>query len=380
MIYVEGKNIIIGERVKSARVARMLTLKDLAYKMGVSKQLLSKYETGKTNPSIENLEKLSEVLDFPIQFFRKESDNTEENKAIFFRSFAGVSKKMKESLSQNIEFIEEIYNYFSKFIEFPSFNVDKNIVKDYKIGIDSSYIEKVAYDLREYWNLGNGPISNMNRLLEKNGIIVANIELDTHKVDAFSHITESNTPIIVLGSDKESSVRLRMDLAHELWHILVHFSLSKEEIVNNHKVLEDEAKRFAGAFLLPSKEFSEDIYTIDLDSFVYLKKKWKVSIAAMVMRAYQLEIIDEKQKTSLFKKISSRKWRVKEPLDDTIQFEKPQVLKQAVELLLDNDVLSTEELIYNLAFNKREIEKFCSLEKNYLGEENTKRQYLKLIK
>ncbi|QQY66295.1 ImmA/IrrE family metallo-endopeptidase [Clostridioides difficile] len=303
MIYVEGKNIIIGERVKSARVARMLTLKDLADKMGVSKQLLSKYETGKTNPSIENLEKLSEVLDFPIQFFRKESDNTEENKAIFFRSFAGVSKKMKESLSQNIEFIEEIYNYFSKFIEFPSFNVDKNIVKDYKIGIDSSYIEKVAYDLREYWNLGNGPISNMNRLLEKNGIIVANIELDTHKVDAFSHITESNTPIIILGSDKESSVRLRMDLAHELWHILVHFSLSKEEIVNNHKVLEDEAKRFAGAFLLPSKEFSEDIYTIDLDSFVYLKKKWKVSIAAMVMRAYQLEIIDEKQKTSLFKKL-----------------------------------------------------------------------------
>ncbi|QQY66348.1 helix-turn-helix transcriptional regulator [Clostridioides difficile] len=71
MIYVEGKNIIIGERVKSARVARMLTLKDLADKMGVSKQLLSKYETGKTNPSIENLEKLSEVLDFPIQFLEK---------------------------------------------------------------------------------------------------------------------------------------------------------------------------------------------------------------------------------------------------------------------------------------------------------------------
>ncbi|HBH1733618.1 TPA: helix-turn-helix domain-containing protein [Clostridioides difficile] len=378
----KNKKNILEYRIKEARIARGLTQQELADKLNVTKQLLSKYEKGVTKPSIENLIMISKELDFPIEFFMKEKKiSLDDSRPIFFRSLGSASKKMKSSLGQNTEFVEEIYDYLSDFIEFPKFNIDKNITKDYKIGVSEEYIENVANKLREYWNLGDGPIDNLTKVLEKNGVIITRLELNTHKVDAFSCMTISGVPIIVLGSDKGSAVRSRMDISHELWHILFHSNLSKEDVVNNHKILEEEAKKFAGIFTLPSKEFSEDIYSINIDNFIYLKKKWKISIAAMVVRAHDLKIITDEQYTYLNKRISFKKWRAKEPLDDLIPLEKPQILKQAIKLLLENSVVSIEELTYNIALSKREIEKFCSLDENYLGGEiKTTKPYLKIIK
>lgn len=279
-------------------------------------------------------------------------------------------------------FIEEFYSYFSKFIEFPKFNICKNINDNYKIGCSDEHIEEVASKLREYWNLGNGPIGNMTKILEKNGIIITRFDIETHKVDAFSNITASGTPIVVLSSDKKSAVRSRMDLAHELGHIILHSKLSSKDIQENYNIIEDEAKKFAGAFLLPDKEFSNDIYSINIDNFVYLKRKWKVSIAGMIVRANQLNLITNDQQTYLFKRISAKKWRIQEPLDDTIEYEKPSILREATELLLDNNIISADELVRELAFSRNEIEKLCFLKDGYLYTKKDDRDefFLRIIK
>ena len=130
-----NNNDILGYRIKEARIARGYTTDEVAKIIGVTKQSISKYENNKAKICLENLIKLSKELDFPIEFFIKKKENYRESNyenPIFFRSMRSTTKKIKYSLEQNILFIEEIYNYFCKYIDFPKFNICKNLNDGYK--------------------------------------------------------------------------------------------------------------------------------------------------------------------------------------------------------------------------------------------------------
>lgn len=371
---------VLGHRIREARILKGYSLEELAQKVGLTRQSMSKYENDDMKISMEKLVDISEVLDFPIDFFKKKKDTLGiGGNPIFFRSLRKTTSKIKESLGQNVEFLEEIFYNISEYIEFPKVNIDFDINKNYKIGVSDLYIEEIAMKIREKWGVGENPINNLVDLLQRNGIIISRIELDNYTVDAFSSITDSGVPFIILGSDKQSAVRSRMDCAHELGHIVLHSHLPKEDIIKNHNIIEDEAKRFASAFLLPANEFSKDIYTINLDSFIYIKKKWKVSIAGIIVRAHRLNLITDEQYTYLFKRISAKKWRIKEPLDDIIQIEEPELLKEACNLLFDNDVISKQDFVRFIGFPASLIEGLCNLEKGTLGKED-KKPFLRLIK
>ena len=90
--------------------------------------------------------------------------------------------------------------------------------------------------------------------------------------------------------------------------------------------------------LLPRRSFPNEVYTPRLDAFVELKRRWKVAIQAMVYRCKDLGIFDEDQITNLYKQISYRKWRTKEPLDDPklLPLEQPTLLNRAVTLVLES--------------------------------------------
>lgn len=371
---------VLGHRIKEARILKGYSLEELAKRVGLTRQSMSKYENEDMKISMEKLVDISEVLDFPIDFFKKKKDNLGiGDNPIFFRSLRKTTSKIKESLGQNVEFLEEIFYNISEYIEFPKVNIDFSINKNYKIGVSDLYIEEIAMKMREKWGIGESPINNLVDLLQRNGIIISRIELDNYTVDAFSSMTRSRVPFIILGSDKQSAVRSRMDCAHELGHIILHSHLSKEDIIENHNIIEDEAKRFASAFLLPANEFSKDIYTINLDSFIYIKKRWKVSIAGIIVRSHRLNLITDDQYTYLFKRISAKKWRVKEPLDDIIQIEEPELLKEACNLLFDNGVISKKDFVRFIGFPVSLIEGLCNLEEGTLGKDE-KKTFLRLIK
>jgi transcriptional regulator with XRE-family HTH domain len=56
----------IGNRVKMARIAKELTLDELALKTGLSKSFLSNIENNRTSPSIASLEKIAQSLEIPL--------------------------------------------------------------------------------------------------------------------------------------------------------------------------------------------------------------------------------------------------------------------------------------------------------------------------
>ena len=61
--------MILGEKLQNLRKENMLSQEKLAELVGVSRQAVSKWETGLSNPDTENLIKLAEIFNLSIDEF-----------------------------------------------------------------------------------------------------------------------------------------------------------------------------------------------------------------------------------------------------------------------------------------------------------------------
>ncbi|MDM5210248.1 helix-turn-helix domain-containing protein [Peribacillus sp. NJ4] len=105
---------MIGERVKKLREEKKMSMTELADKAGVAKSYLSSLERNlQTNPSIQFLEKISAVLNIPVDALlydapNKEILDTDWMKIVEEAMNSGVSKQQ-----------------FREFIEFNKWRKDK---------------------------------------------------------------------------------------------------------------------------------------------------------------------------------------------------------------------------------------------------------------
>ena len=98
--------------------------------------------------------------------------------------------------------------------------------------------------------------------------------------------------------------------------------------------------------MLPRDSFSKDVsqYPTDLKFYLFLKKKWKVSVQAMMYRARQLDIISANQYQYMMRQVSKNGWRTKEP-DDIPGTLNESIFQGAIDLLFDNNILTPRSLL-----------------------------------
>ena len=63
---------MIGEKIKNKRKELNLTQEYLAKELNISRQAVSKWEKGLSEPSMDNLVKLSEIFGVDIDYFKKD--------------------------------------------------------------------------------------------------------------------------------------------------------------------------------------------------------------------------------------------------------------------------------------------------------------------
>lgn len=364
-----------GSRLREGRIYRGLTITDLADELGVSKQMISKYENDKAIPTLDSLMLITNVLKFPKEYFYETSVEVKTG-STYFRSLLTTGKKEREMQYDRVKYLTIIRALLEEYVDFPELDVPDFSEQDF------GSVEEVAEKLREYWSLGDKPIKDIIYLLETKGFVISSLILGKKTIDAFGsqHTIEGKQYYsIVLGNDKKSFYRRQFDVAHELGHKVLHDpylnidDLSKEEF----KQIEQEANDFAAAFLLPRESFLRDvsIHPNDLMYYKLLKKKWCVSIGAMVMRAYKLGAINEGTYQYMQRSISHKGWRTKEPLDDVKDLREPVSMKQAIELLIENDYISGDAFMqklskhYGLSLLREEVEELLGLEEGYLKTE-----------
>ncbi|MCG7314324.1 XRE family transcriptional regulator [Priestia flexa] len=365
-----------GSRLREGRIYRGYTITDLANELEVSKQMISKYENNKAVPTFESLIQISNILKFPKEYFYENSIEVKTGNT-YFRSLLTTGKKEREMQYDRVKYLTIIRALLEEYVDFPELHVPDFSERD------SENVEEIANRLRVEWGLEDKPIKDIVFLLETKGFVISSLNLDKRTIDAFGSQHEVNGKqyySIVLGNDKGSFYRRQFDVAHELGHKVLHDpylnldDLSKDEF----KQIEQEANDFAAAFLLPKESFLRDvsIHPNDLMYYKLLKKKWCVSIGAMVMRAYKLGAITEGTYQYMQRSISQKGWRTKEPLDDIKDIREPVSMKQAIELLIENNYITGDEFMqklsqhYGLSLYREEVEELLGLEEGYLKTES----------
>lgn len=259
--------------------------------------------------------------------------------ACHFRAMVSTStRERRQAVHQGALIIAVLRELEELGVEFP-----RERVSDFTM--QRADLDTLASALRRHWGLGLGPIPNLIALLESKGVVVLPLGELSDKVDAFS-TWAGERPCMFLGLNKAAS-RTRFDAAHELAHLLFH-----HDVVPGDRALEEEADRFAGAFLLPRETFAAECpRQWNLDRFVELKRRWRVSIAAMVMRGRHLGLLTDYAIKQAFKELSYRQMRKDEPAEPNR--ESPVLLEKALELV--SSATSLESLSYSLGMDTRTV-------------------------
>lgn len=299
------------------REYRGLTQSELAVKAGVTQGYISKFENGLLEPSNDVVERIGEALEWPLEFlFRSEQVYGFATACLYHRKQASLPVGILRAVqaTANVLRIAAVPLLRDLTIdapnEFPVLDID---------AYDGSP-GRIAHLVRGAWRLPMGPVQSMVRTIESAGGIVYRLSFGTRQLDAVSHWPPNLPPFFLVNADAPGD-RLRFSLAHELGHIIMHRMPNRE--------MEREADRFAAEFLMPEREVKNDLRDLDLVRAAQLKPYWKVSMAAMIMRAKDLEVIAPSRARRLFAELSRLGYRLVEPVP--VDIEQPMLLRDIIE-------------------------------------------------
>jgi Zn-dependent peptidase ImmA (M78 family)/transcriptional regulator with XRE-family HTH domain len=303
-----------------AREARGLTQTQVAAAVGAQQGTISKTEAGLALPADQTLEKLSDALGFPVDFFYQQDRVFGFNSAVFFhRKRQALPDRVLRKIHAFMNITRMRIERLLRSSEVSTGNTFQRIeLADY----DGS-AEEVGMLMRAVWTLPHGPVRNLTEIIESAGGIVVRMNFGTRQADAVSEWVPGYPPIFLVNGDAGiPGDRLRLTLAHEVAHVLLHRYPNPD--------MEDEANEFAAEFLMPRREIKASLYNLTLLKLVQLKRIWKVSMAALVHRAFELGTITDSQRRYLYINMAKRGYRTREPIEADVPLEIPTILSKMV--------------------------------------------------
>lgn len=331
-------NNLDPKRITAARERLGMTQRELSERIGKTPSAVSQFEQGVISPDLDTIVRLSLALGVPTTYFvsRRFVGTVIDFDACHFRSSRSASQKdRRRSIRLGEQFLELAILLIERGVVFPEEQLTSFQGRPKKPSeLDMEAIEQIASGLRKHWGMGMGPIPNVTKLLESKGVFVLPIADAFHQVDAYSSWPGAR-PTIMLSFYKSAS-RARFDAAHELGHLIMH-----EDTFPTDTSVESQADRFASAFLAPREGFlAECPKQWSLAAFTRLKARWRMSIQALVRRAYDLGQLSRYSYSRAFRDLSKRGMRTDEGRDTEWPHEHPTLLSQALALLKDEISIS----------------------------------------
>jgi Zn-dependent peptidase ImmA (M78 family) len=310
----------------------------MAWLAQVDLKSVSAYEAGRTVPRDDVLQRIMERTGFPVDFFFGDDLEEPNPETVSFRSMRSMTARQRDMAVGQGTIANLVCSYIEERFELPKADIpDLSFAKT---------PEEASEALRQYWGIGNLPIPNLIHLLELKGVRIFSLSIDAREVDAFS-TWQGQRPMVFLNTYKTSE-RSRMDAAHELAHLALH-----RHAFSRAKNVEAEAKAFASAFLMPKASMiAMGVRSPSFQQLVTLKKKWKVAVAALNYRLYEVDMMSEHHYRTNW--IEVAKWgRDKEP--NEIPRENSQILPKAFSVLHDEG-MSRADVARELRIPRSELE------------------------
>lgn len=329
-----------NNRLRLARKRRKLTAKRLAELAGITSVQLSRIEKGVSEPFPETVDALASALGYPVRFLSGDDIDELAVEAASFRSLTSMTAGERDAALAAGSIAYLFCDWVTERFNLP--NVEMSDLLQEKDPATA------ARGLRDVWGLGEKPIPNMIKLLESKGVRVFSLAEETQRVDAFS-CWRDGAPYIFLNTFK-SAERSRFDAAHELGHLVLH----RHGGPHQDRYVEKEADAFASSFLMPKSDVLSRVQFVNsIDSLVDAKRRWGVSLAALVYRLHDLGVVSDWQNRMFNIQINKRGYRSSEP--NPLERETSAVWKQIFAALW-KDKISRDKLADELAIPIHELD------------------------
>lgn len=359
----------VGERLAEARAARGITSrKALADLLDKAPSTVSRWELGELQPEPAALQQMSSVLNLPVTFFLAMPDR--RRSTTFFRSLQATLKTQRSMQQVQLSWLMDVTASLEEFAVLPEVVLPTDLVEGRFLSLRDEDIEGAAIQLREAWGLGLKPIPNVLRCIEDAGIVVASDLMETTKLDGLSAWDEAGErPFMLLATDKQSFARRQFDAAHELGHLALHRAVTEGELEKHFRLIEEQANRFAAAFLLPADQYPLEVSEVGLWALERLKTRWKVSMKAQIVRLSQLSLIGEEQAQRLYRAYNARGYAKGEPMDDHWALQEPTLLSDVMHAIVDEGGVSKAELLEHFTLGASDVERLARLPRGWLTHE-----------
>ena len=331
-----------GERIRRLRRARGMTQQALAEATGglVTKQSISKYERGRSQPSPNVLRKLADVFGVKTTDLFREPPARIEFEA--YRKFARLGKRKQEEIESRIrERLEARLRLQDLLGELR----DSVIPSKTWTVRNLEEAEAAAGKLREKWELGQAPIASVTDVLEEHYIHVIALDADDHfdGVSAFAYDDDTLLAAAVVCHRGRSGERQRLSLTHELAHLVLEV---KEEGSGSEDFDEEKAAyRMGAAFLAPAgpllREVGRRRRSLQVQELLMLKRRYGLSVQALIYRLKDLGVISQNQFKQWFIRIWKLGWRKEEP--EPLPPEEPQWLRRNVLRAFSEEIVTKQE-------------------------------------
>ncbi|MDN6227262.1 helix-turn-helix domain-containing protein [Corynebacterium flavescens] len=301
-----------GSAIAVARAALGITQKDLSKRLGITQATLSRYENNERHIEDATLAEIGELLGVNFTAFkdvhRPERGPLAAEAHMRRRKSAPVGEWRKCEARLNLTRME--VGLLARRLE-----ISPSLVLPHLDPDDGYTPERAAQIVRSEWGMPIGPVRQIYKWIEAAGVFAFERDLSTARVDGLSQVVDGVAVILINNTFPVD--RKRLTIAHELGHIVLHSGTYIPEDP------EDEANRFAAEFLMPETAVAPYLNKVDLAKLQALKLEWGVSMRALFERAYHLGKVGREQRTSFYKSMNRRGWKITEPGSDRLPQESP---------------------------------------------------------
>ena len=323
-----------GEMLRLARQLRGFQQVDAARRLQIDQSLLSRMENGVAEIREEVLIRAESVYQVRRSFFSQTDPIYGAPVSVhpMWRRKADVTSRDIDSIVADVNLrVMHVRKFLEAADVAAAHDLPRLDIEDY------GDPEQIASLVRSHWRISRGPIRDLTVLIERAGVLVAHSDMGGAAVSGVTFSVPGMPPMIVLNTDQPAD-RMRFTLAHELGHLVMHRFPSPD--------MENEAHAFASAFLMPAGDIRPYLQSrrIDLQLLASLKPEWRVSMQSIIMRAKSLGLLSRNQEEYLWKQISARKWKLREPPELDFPQEKPSVISNLIKVYRDHLGYSGEEI------------------------------------
>ncbi len=293
----------LGERLRAARntagfSARVAArrLQQLGFR--VSHATICNYERGKTLPSVGLVKALGTIYQRSFEWLIGRGTLLT---AVRYRCLKSVKVSEKKQFESDALGWLQAYLFVEKLLG------RQHAQRPLRANSGESGSD-LAHRIRARYSLGIYPIPSVIRLAENFGIRVIQLATDARIDGCAAHL--GDVPVVVLNSALPND-RIRLNAAHELAHHLYQDCRGPNTLTPDE--IERRAFECASHLLIPEDQLAKAFELKSMVRLVQYKERFGISLAAMIYRARQSNLIPKRMYERLWRDFGRLGWRKEEP-------------------------------------------------------------------